>query len=283
MSIDLYYFSGTGNTLKAARELQKQVPEINLIPIIHCLKGNKIRATSDTVGFAFPNFCMLIPIPVHDFLHKIELVSATYLFALCTRGGSRSQAFDFINKILKRQGKKLNCQININMPWNYPIGKEDFPNTINKRESEYFRRELKNKINKLSSTIINRKRLVEPDTDVKLHTPLLIDILSILTTKEFNYKSHVYMYQKKIHFYSDSRCNGCGECEKVCLSNKIKMQNNVPVWINEIKCLACFACINYCPKQAIQVESRFPVKSYSQQNGRYHNEDINVNDIAEQC
>jgi hypothetical protein len=88
MSTDIYYFSGTGNSLRVARELQKRIPEANLIPIVHLLRNDTIKTSADTVGFVFPNFCLSIPIPVHDFLEKVDLTSAQYIFAICTRGGS---------------------------------------------------------------------------------------------------------------------------------------------------------------------------------------------------
>jgi len=34
----------------------------------------------------------------------------------------------------------------------------------------------------------------------------------------------------KEEFYSNSKCSGCGICEKVCLSNKIKLINKRPEW-----------------------------------------------------
>ncbi|GAH26880.1 unnamed protein product [marine sediment metagenome] len=52
------------------------------------------------------------------------------------------------------------------------------------------------------------------------------------------------------YFYADSKCTGCGICEKVCLSQKIKMINKKPVWQKNVKCYLCYACLNYCPEQS---------------------------------
>ncbi len=282
MRKELFYFSGTGNTLHVARELKKRLPELTLLPIIHCLRSNLFQTHSETVGFAFPNFCMTIPIPVHDFLQQADLRSATYIFAVCTRGGSPSKAFEFMNTLLKKQGKCLHAQININMPWNHPLGKEDLPSIYNKESSIKCEVELQQKLDELSTHISDRKIFIKPDTDVLYPVPSWIITLTRLTTKTFHYRSHAYMYQKRIHFYADSKCNGCGVCEKVCLGDKIEMHNQKPDWQTERKCLGCFACINYCPQQAIQVESRFPITSYTKANGRYHHEAVTYQDIAEQ-
>jgi len=57
---------------------------------------------------------------------------------------------------------------------------------------------------------------------------------------------------------------------------------NRPVWKEEVKCFACFACINFCPQKAIQIISKYPIKSFTKTNGRYHHYAINYKDIAEQ-
>ncbi|MBN2005604.1 MAG: flavodoxin family protein [Anaerolineae bacterium] len=127
MGITLYYFSGTGNSLHVARELQKKLPESDLVSIIRLLSQDSIKTTGDTVGLIFPNFCLSIPIPLHDFLEKVDLTSARYFFALCTRGGTSSDAFDCINELMKKQGCQLDAQLNVTMPWNHPMGKENLP------------------------------------------------------------------------------------------------------------------------------------------------------------
>jgi MinD superfamily P-loop ATPase len=106
--------------------------------------------------------------------------------------------------------------------------------------------------------------------------------MSALIPKSLNYELHSYMYRKLVRFYSDARCTGCGVCETVCLSNRVEMVDHRPVWKRDVTCYACFACINYCPQQAIQIESRFPVKSFTEVNSRYHHLAVTYKDIAEQ-
>ena len=65
-------------------------------------------------------------------------------------------------------------------------------------------------------------------------------------------------------------------CEKVCLSKKIKMINKKPVWKKDVQCFYCYACINYCPKQSVQI------KSFTEKNGRYSHPYATSDDIARQ-
>jgi MinD superfamily P-loop ATPase len=91
------------------------------------------------------------------------------------------------------------------------------------------------------------------------------------------------MYQDLVRFYGDSKCTGCGVCEKVCPINRIEITDQKPKWKKEIKCYGCFACINFCPQQAIQIESRFPFfRSRTEINARYHHPAVTYKDIAEQ-
>ena len=54
------------------------------------------------------------------------------------------------------------------------------------------------------------------------------------------------------------------------------MINKKPVWQKKVKCFYCYACINYCPKQSVQI------KSFTEKNGRYPHPYATANDIAGQ-
>ena len=81
MSVEIYYFSGTGNSLHVAKELQKRIPETKLTPIVSLLDKDVIKTSGETVGFIFPVHALTIPIAVKKFLRKIDLTSAEYIFA----------------------------------------------------------------------------------------------------------------------------------------------------------------------------------------------------------
>jgi hypothetical protein len=50
VSTEIYYFSGTGNSLHVARELQKRLPDAELVPILSLEGKGAVRASA--AGFA---------------------------------------------------------------------------------------------------------------------------------------------------------------------------------------------------------------------------------------
>ena len=77
--IDIYYFSGTGNSLHAAKELAKRLPQAELIPIVSLLNQETIKTSSQTVGFVFPLHMMTTPVAVKKFFRKLDLSSRTQI------------------------------------------------------------------------------------------------------------------------------------------------------------------------------------------------------------
>ena len=282
MNTELYYFSGTGNSLHVAQALQARLPESTLIPIVRMLSNDTVKTKAHTVGLVFPNFCLTLPIPVHDFLEKADFTSARYTFALCTRGGTPSEAFDYINEILARQGKQLDAQLNVTMPWNHPLGKENLPATATEERIAHLEAEMQAQLNVLARHVVAHETYLPEDTDADFEIPRWQKGLFSLIPKSLNYGLHRYMYQNLTHFYSDSTCSECGICEKVCPSAKIVLVDKKPVWQEAVKCYGCLACINFCPQQAIQIRSRFPVQSSTENTARYHHPSITYRDIAGQ-
>jgi ferredoxin len=281
MSLDIYYYSGTGNSLHVAREMQSRIPEANLMPIMHLLHRGVIKTSADTVGLVFPNFCLTIPIPVYEFLHKADLASAGYIFAICTRGGSQTEAFEYIDEILKVQGKVLNARLDINMPWNHCFGKENLPGMNSAEKIAHLEAQMQRLLDDFCRSIIAREPYLQKEAgDYEISAGM--KWFDLLVPKSLNYKAHEYMYRNLVHFLANTECNGCGICAKVCINEKIELMDKKPIWKEDVPCYACFACINYCPRKAIQVQSRFPIRSYSEVNDRYHHKSVTYKDIAGQ-
>lgn len=267
MQQHIYYFSGTGNSLHIARELHKRFPESNLIPIINELSLDKIEVKGDSIGFVFPVHAFTIPIPVKKFLQNATFHSASYIFAIATRGGSPCNVFTDMDKLLNKKGRHLDAHFFINMPNNFThVAKTPTPENISE-----LNREALEKIDIIEEIVSNRKKYKEKAINQPLFRKNIL--FPILTA--FLHKTRYLHTAEK--FYADSNCTGCGRCSKACPSYNIEIHEGIPHWKDEAACIFCFACLNYCPLKAIQIRG-----SKSDVKGRYHHPEVNWNEITMQ-
>lgn len=265
--VEIYYFSGTGNSLYVARELQKRIPGTKLTPIVSLLNKGVIDTSAETVGFVFPIHFTAIPTFIKGFIKKLDLKSSKYIFAIATRVGITHSAFYDIDKTLKKKGKKLDAYFSLNMAGNDPKFEYKVPT---EEELLKLHSEVLNRLDLIEKVIINKEKNWEKDN----HATITIPSILMRLIPAFLAISERLGFQE--NFYSDFNCSGCGTCEKVCLSKKIKMVNNKPVWQKSVKCYHCSACLNYCPMQSVQI------KSHTEKNGRYPHPYATVEDIVGQ-
>jgi ferredoxin len=278
MSTAIYYFSGTGNSLFIAKELKNLIPDTKLIPIVRAIKDNNFVTKAENIGFVFPTHGLTIPIPVRIFLKNMDASSANYFFAVSTRGGTVFRGFPIINNAITRHGKKLNASFIINMAPNDP--KLNFYNDATKEDLELLQKNALIKLRAIQKIVVNKEDYHNDDKSgvTFSRNPFLNNILERLIP----FMTHFISPMVKKYFYADSKCTGCGTCEKVCLSQKIKMQDKRPIWQKNITCYLCYTCLNYCPSKAIQIYSKVWMKSYTPERGRYPHPYATVKDISMQ-
>lgn len=273
MSSEIYYFSGTGNSLHVAKELQKRLPESSLIPMVSLMGKDMIESNVETIGFVFPIHFATIPMLVKDIIKKLDLNTAKYIFAIATRAGTPcSTSFTKIEKLLEKKGKSLDSYLILNMANN--DSKFDNWHQITDAELAAFEADVQTRLDSFQNRIINKEKYQEKDTQITVPVnPLWVHLGSSM--------ADVRGYSSE-DFYADAKCSGCGVCEEVCLSRKIRMVDEKPEWQKESPCFLCYACINYCPVQSIQIKSKKYMKFYTDKNGRFHHPEATVNDIAGQ-
>jgi ferredoxin len=263
MESTIYFFSGTGNSLKVAKDLAENLGECELIPIAKISQEANLRSTSQKVGFVFPLYYSGLPKIVYDFIEKIDLVSAEYFFTIVTSaGGVNELPLQQVNTLLqsKSPSKSLDAGFLVTMPNNYIIG---FDIHSEQRQKELFKEE-RRLIKKISMMINNKKGNLNPEIFEKV----------LNRDERFNAKFRETVNKSDKNFYVEDRCNGCSICEKVCPVNNIIMIDGLPEW--QGKCQQCLACINFCPEKVIQHGTGTLTTA------RYHNPEIAVEDIANQ-
>ena len=261
MKTTIYYFSGTGNSLKIARDIAEKLEKCELVPIAKVWEEDHLSSSTEKVGFVFPLYWGGLPKIVYDFLSKIELAKSNYFFAVITYAGDFSSTpLQQIETILNTKSKTLSAGFNIVMPNNYIIRYDVHSEA---RQKEFFEEAIKN-IETIHKTVEKNERNLGKD----IFEVILIDYLKF--NKSF--RDNVYGYDKS--FYIEDTCTSCGICVKVCPVNNITLEEDIPQW--QHKCQQCLACINFFPEKAIQ----FGTKSL--EIGRYHHPEITVQDIMNQ-
>lgn len=238
----IFYFSGTGNSYYAARELSKRTRE-EIVDIADAMENKEFEyffRPGEKAGFVFPVYFYGIPTIVAEFIDEISLKlnDHTYLYAVMTCGGSISGADQLFRKRLQKNGYSMSACFELPMVDNYMLMYELSSPSDQKIKLEKADQKLLEIANKIESE------------DKAGYTS---SVLGKITTQV------IYPFyevgRKTAKFSADERCTSCGLCEMNCPENAIVLQEGRPIWVKE-KCVHCLACINACPVEAIQYGKR---------------------------
>src|SRR5471030_71227 len=105
----IYFFTGTGNSLKIAKDIAKALPDCELVAIY---KDTLLEIPSgyERIGFVFPNYAGGPPSMVANFIRNMKFLeqSYTYIFCLATYGGNAGSVISQMGDLLKQRGLELN-------------------------------------------------------------------------------------------------------------------------------------------------------------------------------
>jgi len=259
MKMQLYVYTGTGNSLWISRQLALELKEADLKFIPYLSKDFEVEA--DVVGIIFPVHIWGLPIRVIQFINHLQVKPETYFFALAVNAGQPAATLLQLQKLMSTRELSLALGYSIVMPSNYiPWGG---PGPIDTQQRLY--REAQEKLEAIAGSILRGER---KKVD---RGPLWQNILFSWIYK-ISFRS-VHKLDK--NFWVDDKCNSFGICSKVCPADNIKMINEKPVWLH--RCEQCLACLQWCPQEAIQ----YGKKTVKYQ--RYHHPEVILNDMLEQA
>lgn len=278
MSIDIYFYSGTGNSLFVARELQQRLPDSRLLPIAYQLRQGPARCEAEVLGLVFPLHGLTLPVPVTRFLRGLDPGKARYIFAIVTRGGSVCYAFEKLERLLKKKKRELDASFIITMFNNDP--KLAAFQEVDAEEVALMEKSVAERLDAIKEVILKRAPYQESTEGVSFR--LIQPLRFIMERLVLLGMMFVAVDGGKNYFYAEDGCTGCGTCARVCPSGKISMVDNTPVWQKKVKCHFCYACLNFCPEKVVQIKSQWFMKSHTPEHGRYSHPWAGAKDIAEQ-
>jgi ferredoxin/flavodoxin len=236
MKTVVYYFSGTGNSLKVAKEIASGLGDTELIPLREAVKKDT-AVDAGRIGFVFPVYMWGVPSLVVDFVKKNKNLKGKYVFSVVTYGGSPGATNVQLKKLIQQNGGVLSAGFAIHMPGNYvPM----YPAMSLETQVKLFDA-AKPKIADMVAKVKNNESGILEKNKFIVNLVLSGGFYSISMPR-------IHGMDKK--FRAQDTCTSCGICQKVCPVENISIENGKPVWKH--KCEQCMACIQWCPVTAIQ-------------------------------
>ncbi|OHD07721.1 MAG: hypothetical protein A2086_13535 [Spirochaetes bacterium GWD1_27_9] len=252
----IFYFSGTGNSLKIAKDISIGLKNAKLIKInstTNEIVGN--LNDFDIIGFVYPVYFLDIPKIVYDFVLNLNIKNNTYIFSVANCGDDEGIAIHTMDKILKNKDSKLNANFVLKMPDNSIVY-----STTDEQKKAMFENQ-KQMIPYIIETINNKKDITlvkKNNFKISMTKKIMILVMKLY-----------FRYHKKS--VSENLCNKCTICVNFCPTKNITFTDE-KIKFNS-KCADCFGCIHWCPKNAILFGK---IKIL---NNQYHHPDIKLSDL----
>lgn len=245
----IYWFSGTGNSLYAAKKLSAEMGNVPLVKITGALPDGDVGGAGTKIGFVFPSYYGNLPRAVHAFVEKLSIKAGTYIFAIVTMGAVGQGSLGAMDRLLKTKGLRLNYGRGIIMPANYVM-------SYNPADGD--------KKAKRLDKAAERLRVYAREASAQMQS---VKALPVTANNLFN-----DIEELDAAFTVDGKCSGCGLCEKICPVRNIKLATGRPEWMHH--CEHCVACISWCPAKAINYGGK------TQNRRRYRNPRITADELA---
>ena len=229
----IYYFTGTGNSLRAARVIAGAIGGADLISM-RSDPGEVSAADADVIGFVCPVYEWDVPKPVRAFVQGLAVKPGAYIFMAATYIAIHGRCFETVDGILREKGARLHYGRALRCVASQCVAYEPFPPArvmvpISERRTRAIGREIAG--GKL------RKYPAMSPLSRYLHPKMIGPFLAVQRE-----------YDKG--FFTSAACTGCGVCRRVCPCGNITLPEGRPVWNHA--CEGCNACVAYCPAKAVQ-------------------------------
>lgn len=248
----IFYLSGTGNSLYAAKQLQGAFSDCRLEKIGDYLK-NPYTVEDEEVGIICPVYCFALPPKATEFLRSLQ-AAPEYCFGIVTMGGNQGYALKEMQSLLQQKNIKLDYARDIAMPDNFFA----VPKAV---------------IEKMLKS--SAAKLGEVKQELAARTSATGRVKDAWVWESFGTSMAWKYMDKMLKIYelkADDSCIGCGICVKVCPMGNIKLENDKPLFGSE--CAHCLGCLHWCPQASVHAG-----KKYIKKSNQYRHPEITTADM----
>jgi len=260
----VYYFTGTGNSLAAARGIAAALGDSTLVAISSLDRKARIRVPTERLGIVCPVYFYTLPLIVREFIPRLDLSAVRYAFVVLTHGGFPGLAAAHATHSFAQAGGRLDGAFPIRMVGNYIA----MYNVRGAAAIQAMRERTEQRVAEIADNVRASQRRLAPGGPVDR-------VLSRAMFAVFGRRFLASCRTLDRRFTVDPACVHCGTCARVCPVENVRLANGTPTWLGH--CEQCFACIHFCPVAAIQVHGK-----RTRMRGRYHHPDVTADDIAGQ-
>ena len=236
----IIYFSGTGNSRFAAKKIAELTGDTLCEAAKYTREGKGAEFTKPgKYVFVSPVYVSAPPRAFLDFIRKSSFPNNVRAYFIMTCAGGMGGSPEYCRRIASEKGFAYLGTAQVCMPQNYIA----FFKTFDAAENREKVREALPVIEGIADFILEGSEL--PDPGMKAWEFLSTEMILGMYYRDF---------MKAKAFRATDACIGCGRCAAVCPLANIELKDRRPVWGDN--CTHCMACINLCPKQAIEYGKR---------------------------
>jgi len=261
----IYFWSGTGNSYRVSRWMEKSAGENGISSRLVSIDVGRTAKKIDheLVGVVFPTHGFTAPWHILKFVWRLPRTDSTHAVCVATRAGLKfgrvfipgiSGTATFITALILRiKGYCVRGTMSVDMPSNWyslhPIQGPESHGAIARRAER--------KVDGFMERILS-------DNSVWLTLNNLYEIIFglLLSLISVGYLFAGRFFLAKL-FFANRDCNGCGICSNFCSVGAIKMAGKDklrPFW--RYNCESCMRCAAFCPQNAIEAGHSWGVILY---------------------